>query len=431
MRSIFIFRRDLRLTDNTTLIHADKIQKDSKIIPIFIFDPYQINDKNKSDNCVQFMVESLKDLNSQLRKYGSKLYTFFGKPWDVVSELIAKENIDNVYTNMDYTVYSKYRDNKIKIVCEKNKINFVQLEDCMLNNINSIKTETNKFYEKFTPYYIKASKNTVNLPTKHIYKNLIKNYTCPLKQFTKVENLFTENPDIYVHGGRTNAIQILKNIKEFSDYNNTKNEPIHDTTIMSPHNKFGTVSIREFYHMIKNKLGKKNELLRQLYWRDFYYNQMYFNENYFALDSGRYKKIKWNNNSDYFNKWKNGQTGIPIVDAGMIQLNKTGWIHNRIRMLVATTLTKILLVDWRLGEKYFKKKLIDYDVSQNIMNWFWISGETVFANPYFRVLNPIIQTEKHDKNNEYIKKWNDEKNLTKEPIVDVQKMIKKSIKMYS
>jgi deoxyribodipyrimidine photo-lyase len=435
MKSIFIFRRDLRLEDNTTLIHADN--NNEKIIPIFIYDPHQIENKDKSDNCVQFMVESLKDLHSQLRKHGSKLHTFYGKPWEIIEKIIGKEDIGNVYVNKDYTVYSKYRDKKIADVCKKNKnpVNFVSFEDLMLHNIDDIKTETGKIYEKFTPYYSKASKISVGIPKKHSYKNLIKNYTCLIKTFNATDKLYVHNDKIYIHGGRQNGLKILRNIKHFSDYNKVRSEPQYDTTLLSPHNKFGTLSIREVFHTVKNKLGNKNEIIRQLYWRDFYYNQMYFNEDYFHLKNGKYSKIKWKNNPSYFKKWKSGETGIPIVDAGMRQLNETGWIHNRVRLLVSTVLTKILHVDWRLGEKYFKQKLLDYDVTQNIMNWYWVSGESAFASPYFRVMNPDSQTKSHDKECKYIEKWieleENGKCLSSRAIVDIPKMIKESIKVYA
>jgi len=200
-------------------------------------------------------------------------------------------------------------------------------------------------------------------------------------------------------------LKILRKITIFNDYNDNKFYPKCDTTILSPHNKFGTVSIREEYHVFKNKLGNHTDLLRQLYWRDFYYNQIFYEPNYFNMGI-RDKSIKWNNNIVKFNKWKYGNTGIAIVDAGMKQLNKTGWIHNRIRLIVATMLTKILKIDWVYGARYFQKKLIDFDVTQNTMNWYWVSSETSFGNPYFKTLNPITQTLKYDSKNEYIDKWN-------------------------
>jgi len=424
MKTLFIFRRDLRLNDNTTLIYADNLKM--KIVPIFIFDPHQIEDKNKSNNCVQFLLESIMDLNRQLREYNSKVYTYYGKPWEIVEQMLKKDtNIENVCMNKDYTVYSKYRDDKIERMCKKYNKNFITQEDCLLNNIETIKTGSGKHYEKFTPYYDTAKKYKIREVMKHNYKNLITNYDTPVKIFKNYNLLFEENKNIYIHGGRDNGLKILKQISIHENYNKVHNEPIYDTTLLSPHNKFGTVSIREVYHLVKNKLGNRSEILRQLYWRDFYYNQIYFNENYFYLQGGKYDKINWKNNSEHYKKWKEGTTGIPIVDAGMKQLNKTGWIHNRIRLLVATTLTKILLVDWRLGEKYFKKKLIDYDVTQNIMNWFWVSGELALSSPYFRILNPNIQTEKYDKECKYVNKWSEKKPISNcsisTPIVDIKK----------
>lgn len=424
MATLFIFRRDLRLYDNTALIQADKNEKN--IIPIFLFDPYQIENKNHSNNCVQFMIESLKDLKQQLKKYGSTLHTFYGKPWTIIEKLIKKWDITSIYFNMDYTKYSKYRDEKIRNVCDKNKIQLHIFEDLLLNNSNTILTSSNKHYEKFTPYYEKAKKVNIVKPQKRIFKNLIK------KQYNGFDNwnkLYQENPKLYLHGGRTNGLKILKNIKKYSKYNSEKNYPVQDTTLLSPHNKFGTLSIREVYHDIKGKLGSRNELLRQLYWRDFYYNIGYNEIEYYDKKVGKYAKLKWTNDQKLYKMWKDGNTGIPIVDAGMIQLKTTGWIHNRVRMVCATMLTKIFQIDWRIGEKYFQKHLIDYDITQNIMNWYWISGEVPFANPYFRILNPVIQTKKYDDKCEYSKKWIGKECIIDEK-VDISKMMKKSIQKY-
>jgi deoxyribodipyrimidine photo-lyase len=426
MGTIFIFRRDLRLNDNTTLICADK--ENNNIIPIFIFDPHQVEAKIKSNNCIQFLVESINDLRKQLREYHSKLYVYYGKPWDIVEKLIKHSDIKNVYTNMDYTVYSKKRDGKIEKICKKYDIPFIQNEDMVLNNIHDIKTITGKHYEKFTPYYNNAKRNKVREPNIYKYKNLTTNFKTPIVEYKKYNELNQNNTKLYIHGGRINGMSILRNIVKMNEYNKKKDTPEIDTTLLSPHNKFGTVSIREVYYKVKNKLGNKNEILRQLYWRDFYYNQMYYNTDYHELSYGKYAKLKWNNNYEYYRKWKIGQTGIPIVDAGMIQLRTTGWIHNRIRMIVATVLTKVLQIDWRMGETHFKKYLVDYDITQNIMNWYWISGEAPFSNPYFRILNPINQTLSHDKECRYTEKIIENKDChdMSKSIVDINKMIAKS-----
>lgn len=405
MKTIFIFHRDLRLFDNTTLIEIDKITNvENHIIPVFIVDPYQVENKNKSSNCIQFMLESLVDLKLQLENYGSKLYIYYGKPWKVIEKLID-DDTGFVAFNKDYTVYSKLRDDRIMKTCLKHNVKIISFEDCMLNNIDTVKNSSGKYYQKFTPYYNAAKNIPIREPINHKFKNLIKRYDSPIKQFNDFKNIFTQNENLYIHGGRSNGLRILKNLQKYKKYNENRDLPKYDTTLLSPHNKFGTISIREAYYYMKNILGSKTLLLQQLYWRDFYYNQMYYNDDYFYTRYGKYANMKWKYDQNLFNKWKNGKTGIPLVDAAMIQLKKTGWIHNRLRMLSATVLTKIFHIDWRLGEKYFKKYLVDYDVTQNIMNWYWVAGEAPFANPYFRVLNPINQTIKNDKSCDYTKQW--------------------------
>lgn len=405
LKSLFVFRRDLRLTDNTALINADKAGY--SVIPCFIFDPKQLNNKYKSNNCIQFMIESLTDLNEQLALYGSRLYTFYGHPWDIIRKIIKSGDIHSVFVNQDYSVYSKYRDKKIKEVCDDRDVNFIQYEDILLNDVNEIKTKTGEHYKKFTPYYRAAQKNRVEHPAKYHYRHLIKKYIAPIATYTNLNALYKKNDNLYIRGGRNNAKKILRNIANLHNYDKTRDFPVYDTTLLSPHNKFGTVSIREVYHAIRQNIRGKKILLRELYWRDFYYNQMHFEPDYFKMNLGKYSNIVWKNDTNKWKQWKSGNTGIPIVDAGMRQLNETGWIHNRIRMIVATVLTKIFLIDWRKGEKYFRTKLVDYDVSQNLMNWYWVSGEAPFSAPYFRVMKPDNQVKKYDKNCEYITEWID------------------------
>jgi len=429
MTSIFIFRRDLRLYDNTTLILAD--QQEEKIIPIFIFDPHQLERNDKSNNCVQFMVESLKDLKNQLQNIGSDLHTCYGNPWEVIDKLIDKWEVNHIYMNVDYSKYSQYRDNKIQNICQKHNISLTMREDCVLNDVETIKTTSGKHYEKFTPYYNTAIKNKVRLPQKYIYHHLIKKQIPDKIKFTKLDNLYTSNDELYIHGGRMNGLKLLNQLNKQKQYNQLKDTPTHDTTLLSPHNKFGTISIREVYHKIKSILGNSSDLLRQLYWRDFYYTIVFHQPEYIDMMVGKYANLKWNNNPKLLKQWKTGNTGIPIVDAGIIQLNRTGWIHNRVRMVIATMITKVFHIDWRIGELYFRKNLVDYDVTQNIMNWYWISGEVPFASPYFRVLNPIIQTKKHDPECLYSKKWKKNDDCIIEPIVDISSSIQKAIQQYT
>ena len=375
------------MIDNTALLAADALNL--PIIPIFVFDQHQLTNKFRSNNCIQFLIESIVELQTVIN-----VWTYYGKPWEVVKRLIASKKITHVFCNKDYTPYSIMRDKRIAKACAQYLVNFVQCDDLLLHDMNDIHNQTGKYYMKFTPYYAKAHTLPVSkVCTKKIKHISKRNSITTYKVFTDYGSLYTENNSIHIHGGRLNGLKLLRCAKH-SDVKK-RVYPEFDTTMLSPHNKFGTVSIREIYHT----LSHKSDIIRQLYWRDFYYTQIYNNPELHGLHIGRYSDLQWDN--QYFAQWKNGKTGIPIVDAGMRQLNETGWIHNRIRLIVAFALTKVLLVDWRLGERYFQSKLIDYDTTQNKMNWYWVSGEVSFANPYFRILNPISQTKRFDKQCHY------------------------------
>lgn len=442
MLSVFIFRRSYRLKDNIGLNNA--LEKSKTVIPIFIFTPEQIiNNSYKSDNAIQFMIESLNDLNEQLKNNKSKLYYFFGEQHKIIEKIIKKLNINSVFVNQDYTKYSVERDLKIKKTCEKYNVNFESYEDILLNDVKSILTGKS-VYKKFTPYFNKASKIIIKKP-----KTVNGNYYNKKIDFEFNKSLinYNHNKNIQIKGGRKEGLKILKKIIEFKNYNEKRNDLTYQTTLLSAYIKFGCLSIREIYYEIINNLGKKNNLIKQLYWRDFYYNIAYEYPNVFKGPLKlKYSKIKWNNNIKYFNAWKNGKTGFPIVDAGMRQLNITGYMHNRARLITSNFLIKILLIDWRKGEKYYATKLIDYDPSVNNGNWQWSSSSGADSQPYFRIFNPWLQSEKYDKNCEYIKKWIPElKNVENnkihkwykfynneyiKPIVDYKKQKIKSIKMY-
>jgi len=407
-KSIFIFRRDLRLDDNKGLIEA--LKNSQIVIPIFIFTPEQLdNNKFKSDNCVQFMIDSLEDLNLSLKKKNSRLFYFFGKPVDVIKNIINNVEIDAIYVNMDYTPYSINRDDMIKKLCDKNDIQFNSYEDILLNPVGSIITTNQNIYTKFTPYFIKSSKIKVDEPLKNKYTNYYnKNNKIKNEYKGDIHKFYEYNKDIAYKGGRTNGLKILKNIDDYKDYNKKRNILEYKTTGLSAYNKFGCVSIREVYYSIKKELGNNNDLIKQLYWRDFYYNIMWkYPETYskkLALKDN-YNKIKWNSNNIYLNKWKEGKTGYPIVDACMREINTTGFMHNRGRLIVGSFLVKTLLLNWEQGEKYFAKKLIDYDPAVNFGNWGWVSSIGADSQPFFRIFNPWNQSEKYDPECNYIKYW--------------------------
>ena len=448
---LFIFRRDFRLYDNKGLIEA--LKNNDYVLPIFIMTPVQLTkNKYKSDNCVQFMFESLLDLEEQLAEKGGKLYYFYGEPDKIIGKLIKETRTTKVYVNMDYTGYSIKRDKKIENICKKNGVEFVSIEDLPLNPIGSIKTGDD-IYLKFTPYFNKAKKIKVNEPMRNNYKNY---YTKSVSNEYKgdFKRFFQINDEIWQHGGRNNALKILGNVDEFKNYNKMRNMLNYPTTNLSAYIKFGCVSIREVYWSFKNKLGMGNDLIKQLYWRDFYMNIIWRYPD--SLDTSlkeNYRKIKWENDVKYFNAWKKGETGFPIVDACMRQLNQTGYMHNRGRLIVSNFLIKILLNDWDKGAKYFAERLYDYDPSANSGNWQWGASTGADSQPYFRIFNPWLQSKKFDPNGEFIKKYVpelddvDAKDLHKwdlvcekylkngvkyfEPIVDYEKQRKDAKKMYA
>jgi deoxyribodipyrimidine photo-lyase len=420
--SIFIFRRDFRLQDNVGLIAA--LSESKKVIPVFIFTEKQINKKKnhfKSERQVRFMTECLQDLNKYLSKHKSKLHIFHSTPKKVIQAMA--DTIDAVYVNEDYTPFSIKRDLLIKKTCDAKKIAFHSHRDYLLNPPKSILTDGGTVYVKFTPFYGKAiefgdypvknkHKNyyTKNLKVKDIKSIAIKD----ISQYYDLTN--TEISSILKKGGRKNAISILKKMCDYDQYNERRNDLTYQTTQLSAFIKFGSVSIREVMETIEDKLGSSNDLMKQLYWREFYYNIMIAyprvisgtNRNY----KKKYQKVPWKRESSASKKdklmitaWKNGTTGFPIVDACMRQLNTTGYMHNRGRMIVASFLTKNMMWHWEDGEKYFATRLIDYDPAVNNGNWQWCSGSGVDAQPYFRVFNPWSQGEKHDKKAIYIKKW--------------------------
>jgi deoxyribodipyrimidine photo-lyase len=402
--SIFIFRRSLRLEDNIGLLNALKLSE--KVIPIFIFTPEQlIKNPYKSDNAVQFMIESLEELNMELKKKKSKLFYFFGQSHEVIKKIIKNYDINAVFVNKDYTPYSITRDKKIENICKKKNIIFQSYEDILLQPIGSINTASGKSYQKYTPYYQQARKISVSKPRKNNYNNYISNRIKIKNVFTgNISQFYKKNNQVYIRGGTKGALSILKKIKTFDDYDKKKNLLTYQTTLLSAYIKFGCVSIRFVFYIIKTI--KSKDLIRQLYWRDFYYNIAFsFPHVFKGPMKEKYGKIRWINNERWFEAWKLGKTGFPIVDACMRELNTTGYMHNRGRLIVSNFLVKILLIDWRKGEKYFATRLIDYDPCVNNGNWQWSSSSGADSQPYFRVFNPWLQSKKFDPQAKYIKKW--------------------------
>ena len=403
---LFIFRRDFRVIDNVGLNLANSLCK--RIYPVFIFTPEQVSGSNKfkSDNAVQFMIESLDDLSLQIHKMGGKLLCFYGHNDSIVSYLIKALDINLVCFNSDYSPYAIKRDLDIIKICDTKGITVEYGQDYYLHPPGTILNGQGNTYQKFTPYYNIASKKKVDVPAKfkkihfatsnkHLQHNISLNDA--LKRFTKI------NPNILLHGGRTNAIkQLHEAAKNIKNYSKTHNELSHSTSQLSAFIKFGCISIREVYKTFR----LKHDFIRQLFWRDFYANILYaFPQVLGHALKPNYNKIKWHHNNNWFKKWCNGETGYPIVDAGMRELNKTGYMHNRARLIVSSFLVKTLLISWEQGEKYFAQNLTDYDPASNNGNWQWQAGSGADSQPYFRIFNPWLQAEHFDPNCNYIKKW--------------------------
>lgn len=407
MTSIFIFRRDFRLNDNIGLIEACKNSK--KVYPIFIFTPEQI-DKNdyKADACVQFMTESLKKLNTDLRKKESNLHLFHGDYLKVLEELVKKYKVDNIYTNTDYTPYAIERDQNIEKLCQKLNVEFHAHHDNCLFTPGSILTGSDTIYQKFTPFYNECLKQKFPSTQKLKNKRSLSNFRDNKYQisFDDTKKFYQPNEDLHVKGGRKEAKKILKNIKNFKNYDKDRNTLSIETTNLSAYLKFGCISIRECCNVLVDTFGKKDPMVRQLIWRDFYYHLGNgFIERFGKELKPQYSKIKWSYDKSNLKKWQEGKTGFPVVDACMTQLNQTGYMHNRGRLIVASFLIKNLQIDWREGEKYFAQNLADYDPLVNQGNWQWVAGTGADSQPYFRIFNPMTQSSKFDKDAVYIKKW--------------------------
>jgi deoxyribodipyrimidine photo-lyase len=399
MKSLYIFRRDFRIKDNTAF--NEMLKNSTDIYPIFIFTPTQITHNNyRSSNSIQFMIESLIELNNSI-----KITFCYGNVEMVIEDIVKKNNINSIYCNTDYTPYAIHREETIEKLAKKLNITFNYFHDITLFEPNTIFNKSNKIYQKFTPFYnsIKNKKfkniTTNSITSKH---KIIQPKTKYKINMNKVKSFYTENSLINVRGGRINALKILSNSQKFSNYNLSRNTLIQNTTNLAAYLKFGTISIRE----CAEKFIHNKELYKQLIWREFYYHLGYgFIERFGKSMKPQYDKIKWKNDIDLFKHWCDGKTGYPIVDASMMQLNTTGFMHNRGRLIVASFLIKNLHIDWRLGEKYFAQNLVDYDVFVNQGNWQWVAGSGADSQPYFRVFNPSLQSHNYDKLALYIKKW--------------------------
>mgnify|MGYP001247492564 FL=1 len=422
--NIFWFRRDLRLYDNSGLSAAtsDKL----KVLPIFIFDTSITNELPENDRRINFIYDNLVEMDSELKKkYNSSLNIFKGKPIEIFKELIGNYKINSVYTNNDYEPYAFSRDSSIKKLLESKKIQFKSYKDHVVFEKNEVVKDDGNPYVVFTPYMRKWKTNLnedlTNLEEKKVLNNF---YTKTISGLLDLNNYgFIEN-DKKIESFKLNSEIVTK-------YAETRNFPsINSTSKLGPYLRFGTVSVRK---IVTGLLKFKDQtFLNEIIWREFFM-QILFHFPHTSTKSfkPKYDKIVWLDDPKSFDAWKNGETGFPLVDAGMKELNKTGFMHNRVRMITASFLCKHLLIDWRLGEKYFALKLNDYEMASNVGNWQWASGSGVDAAPYFRIFNPHTQIVKFDKNRDYINKWlNTDSNDYPNEIIDHKIARKRCLETY-
>ncbi len=389
--NIFWFRRDLRLNDNTGLYRA--LSSELPVLPLFIFDNNITDELQHDDPRISFIYETLSSINKYLNKSGSSLLILKGDPVTIWKKLIASYDIHEVYINKDYEPYAIRRDKIIEDVLGKNHISLHRSKDQVIIEEQEILKSDNKPYTIFTPYRNQWLKK---LPEYfHTQNNSSENYYQCRFNFPSIEKTgFTYS----FKKVRPYDLSVIKQYEKYRDF------PDADlTTYLSPHLRFGTISIR---NIVIIALKENQTFLSELIWREFFM-QILFNFPGVVTASFRtkYDSISWRNNESEFERWCKGETGYPIVDAGMRQLNETGYMHNRVRMITAGFLCKHLLIDWRWGEAYFAGRLLDYELSSNNGNWQWAAGTGCDAAPCFRIFNPYTQQKKFDKNNIYTEKW--------------------------
>jgi len=422
MINIFWFRRDLRLTDNIAFTKA--LNAGLQVLPVFIFDTNIIEELPKDDPGVSFIYDRLSLINRELLKWGSSLYILKGDPIKIWKELIASFEVDSVYINKDYEPYAIHRDKAVEEFLMENGIHLVKSRDQVIFEERDILKPDNKPYTVFTPFkkrwFQKINRDMYDKTggTGIMFRNLL----AANNPFIPIEEIGFKKSTVHVKPFDLSVIR---------EYNRYRDIPAADrTSYLSPHLRFGTVSIRE---IVKKAFDENEVFLSELIWREFFM-QILFNFPGVVTDNfkGLYDNIKWRNDEKDFVRWCRGETGYPMVDAGMRQLNETGYMHNRVRMITAGFLCKHLLIDWRWGETYFAQKLLDYELSSNNGNWQWAAGTGCDAAPYFRIFNPETQQKRFDPRNEYVSKWIPEFGKSSYPkkIVDHESARQRALETY-
>jgi deoxyribodipyrimidine photo-lyase len=425
--NIFWFRRDLRLEDNAGLYHA--LNDKNPVLPLFIFDKNILNHlSDGSDRRVEFIHDAVSEIRQQLIGIGSAIDVIYNTPEEAFQSLTKKYQIEKVYTNHDYEAYARDRDAQIKNILAENNIELLTFKDQVVFEKNEVTKDDGKPYTVFTPFSRKwklrlLEQGIKTYPTQQLFKNFIP--IAPIEMISLSEMGFTATKKSFP---KKELDEVL--VKHYSKQRDIPS--INGTSKMGVHLRFGTVSIRSL--AIKSR-NLSETFLNELIWRDFYHMILWHfpHVNHYKSFKPAYDQIQWRHDEKDFKNWCDGQTGYPIVDAGMRELNTTGFMHNRVRMIVASFLCKHLLIDWRWGEAYFAQKLLDFDFAANNGGWQWAAGSGCDAAPYFRIFNPYLQTKKFDPDLLYIKKWVPEfEELTyPQPIVNHEFARKRCLEVYA
>ncbi|MCG8749895.1 cryptochrome/photolyase family protein [Tenacibaculum finnmarkense] len=391
--AIFWFRRDLRLEDNVALFNA--LNSSNKVLPIFIFDEEILDNLPENDARVSFIYQTLQQLDTDLKDAGSSLLIKKGNPLEVWKTIISEFDISAVYTNKDYEPYGLQRDAEISDFLKSKSIDFLSYKDQVIFEKAEVTKNDGLPYTVYTPYKNKWLQ-------KFNAEEDLKNHAINFNNFHQFKS---KTPSLKSIGFNESSIKVKSyNLSNLANYDEVRDFPFTDkTSYLSPYFRFGLVSVRK---MVQFALKTNATFLNELIWREFFMQVLFHFPKVVTNNfKQKYDAIPWRNNEAEFEKWCKGETGYPMVDAGMRQLNKTGYMHNRVRMITAGFLCKHLLIDWRWGEAYFAQKLLDYELSANNGNWQWAAGTGCDAAPYFRVFNPEAQLKKFDKDLQYIRKW--------------------------
>jgi deoxyribodipyrimidine photo-lyase len=403
-RSLFIFRRDLRLNDNTGLLAATA--KSKQVIPLFIIDPALMRKWQDAKYRMEFLATSLADLDDSIAQQHGRLAVLEGDPATVVANLLATHKIDGVFINRDYTPLSIRRDRKIRKVCQQSGVKLHQYADQLLNEPELVSKADGRPYSMFTPYFRQARTHFVHPPICNSDYRFDSDSVTTRLQTSKLA--YYLDRDKHSNARHAPGVHtLLSGLKDLGNYETSRDIPgVSGTSKLSAHLRFGTCSVRQVYHAVIGNLSATSGLIRQLYWRDFYSHiGFHFPHVYQGAFRKQYDDIIWDDNPDAFRLWCEGKTGFPIVDAGQRELLATGFMHNRVRMVAASLLTKNLHIDWRLGERHFANLLVDFDPASNNGNWQWSASTGCDAQPYFRVFNPWRQQKRFDSDCTYIKTW--------------------------